>query len=72
MTGKNMPRAIQFAPALPCGVRVGVSLCAQPATAGMVFHGDREAGAFVLQPMCQECAQAMAKIYQTDGAESGT
>ena len=72
MTGKKMPRAIQFSPALPCGVRVGGSLCAQPATAGMVFHGDREAGAFVLQPMCQECAQAMAKIYQTDGAESGT
>ena len=72
MIGKKTTPVIQFSPALPCGVRVGGSLCAQPATAGMVFHGDREAGAFVLQPMCQECAQAMAKIYQTDGAESGT
>lgn len=55
-----MDKLIKFDPALPCSTINGDALCNKPAHVGIAYPAT---GGWMLQPICADCTQAMAKVY---------
>jgi hypothetical protein len=53
--------SIGFTPAVPCCTIQGITMCGEPATAGILYPTND--GNYILQPFCQSCTQALLRVY---------
>lgn len=51
---------------MPCATRNGEGICGKPATVVRAWQvmSDRHTGCFLVQPVCQECADEAKQLYQ--------
>ena len=67
MTTNDERRTIRLVDPLPCSIRTEDGLCSKPATvahAWQLRNNIGTPGIWFLQPVCESCALAAAKVYQ--------